>query len=557
MTKKIFRCIFSVSMAVLVAGFVSVTAVLYGYFSRNESDRMKTELLLTASAVEQGGVDYLNSLGNVGCRLTLISNSGEVLFDSEGDTSGMENHMDREEVREAFSGELGEAVRYSSTLTKQTIYYAKLLKTGDVLRISIDSATVTRLIFEGLEPLIFIFVFALVISLVLAKRLSKKIVEPFCNLDLDRPLENNAYDELSPLLTHIEHQHEKIRLQRDELKKRKNEFYTVIENMNEGLVLLSGDDTILSINPAAEKIFGCSDAVGKNFIDAERDLRILNLLEEAKNEKSAKKQLDISGREYQFNITRVESSDGSFGLVILMFDVTESVFAERRRREFTANVSHELKSPLQTIMGSAELIENGMVKADDVGTFAGKIRSESERLVRLIDDIIRLSRLDEGEALESTKIDLFEAAKVEAETVAPAAKKKNVTVTVQGEPVTVNGVYRLVHEIIYNLCDNAVKYNKDGGSVTVSVEPDPGGGAVLSVSDTGIGIPKEDINRVFERFYRVDKSRSRSVGGTGLGLSIVKHAAEYMGASVSLKSETGIGTEVKIVFPGEAEKQPE
>ena len=240
-----------------------------------------------------------------------------------------------------------------------------------------------------------------------------------------------------------------------------------------------------------------------------------------------------------------------------MFDVTESVFAERRRREFTANVSHELKSPLQTIMGSAELIENGMVKADDVGAFAGKIRSESERLVRLIDDIIRLSRLDEGEALESTKIDLFEAAKVEAEAVAPAAKNKNVTVTVQGGPVTVNGVYRLVHEIIYNLCDNAVKYNKDGGSVTVSVEPDPGGGAVLSVSDTGIGIPKEDINRVFERFYRVDKSRSRSVGGTGLGLSIVKHAAEYMGASVSLKSESGIGTEVKIVFPGEAEKQPE
>ncbi|MGN1048613.1 MAG: ATP-binding protein [Eubacteriales bacterium] len=549
MTKKIFRSVFLVAMAVLLACFVFILGVLYEYFSSEQEKQLTTQLDLTAAAVEQSGIKYLESLGDTDCRLTLISHDGTVLYDSEGDAVGMENHAEREEVKEAFESGSGKSSRFSSTLTEKTLYYAKLLSDGTVLRISTSQATVALLVIGLLQPLSFILIFALVLSVVLAYRLSKKIVEPLNNLDFDRPLENNAYDELSPLLAHMEFQRGQIKAQEAELESRQSEFYAVIENMNEGLVLLGRTDEILSINPAASEFFGAEDCKGKNFLEVERDHEIYKAVQRAGEKGHGELQVSRRGREYQLSMSRIGEAGDSRGTVILVFDITEKIFAERNRREFTANVSHELKTPLQSIMGSAELIENGMVKEEDMPRFVGHIHSEAKRLVTLIEDIIRLSQLDEGETLPTETVDLDALVSEEIKTLSDAAREKNVSVKADITPVKINGVRQLLHEIVYNLCDNAIKYNVSGGSVTVTVKPiGENSGAMISVADTGIGIPAEHRQRVFERFYRVDKSHSKETGGTGLGLSIVKHAVQYMGGRITLESEVGKGTTITVTF---------
>lgn len=560
MTKKIFHSIFVVAMAILLACLVMIIGVLYDYFLAVQKNQLKTELALAAEGVEDSGIEYLEGLMEDSCRLTWIASDGEVIYDSVENVENMENHAQREEVKEALKTGVGESSRYSATLTAQTIYCAKLISDGTVLRVSVSHATVPTLIFGMLQPLIVILILALILSSLLAHRLSEKIVEPLSALDLEKPLENNTYDELSPVLTHIERQHRQIARQMHELDRSRNEFEAVTQNMNEGLVLISNNGEILSVNPAAVSFFsgikpssaeffereqGC---VGRDFLSLDRSRETGELLEKAYKEGRGEIRVSRRGLEYQLNASRIEADGKPTGIVLLIFDVTDKVFAERNRREFTANVSHELKTPLQSIMGSAELIENGLVKSEDMPQFIGRIRSEASRLVTLIEDIIRLSQLDENTSLPWEDVDLYEMAESVSKSLGTVADKRGVKITVDGEKTVSHGVRQLYNEIIYNLCENAVKYNKDGGEVKVAVH-ETDCGAELTVEDTGIGIPPEHQSRVFERFYRVDKSHSKETGGTGLGLSIVKHAVAYMGGEIDLKSEVGEGTRISVFFP--------
>ncbi len=402
-----------------------------------------------------------------------------------------------------------------------------------------------------LPPFCAMLIVAAVLAIILAGRMSKRIVGPLNDIDLDCPLENEVYEELSPLLTRIERQHRQISEQLDELRRRQDEFATVTGSMSEGLILLNDKGFILSIYPAAMRLFGTNaGCAGCDMLAVNRSLEMQRLLSDALAGKRSEEALSLGGGEFQVNASPVLSKGEVRGVCILTFDVTEKQRAEQQRREFSANVSHELKTPLQSIMGSAELIENGLVQPADLGRFAGRIRQESARLVMLIDDIIRLSRLDEGEELPKEDIGLKAVADEVVCALSEEAAKKNVSLTVGGEDLHIMGVRRLVYEIVYNLCENAVKYNVDGGSVRVGVSQGDNE-TILAVSDTGIGIPPEAQGRVFERFYRVDKSHSKETGGTGLGLSIVKHAAVSCGARIELQSKVGEGTTIKICFPRE------
>ncbi len=549
MTKKIFRSIFIVAMVAFLACLALIMGVLYSYYGSVQENQLAAELSFAAQGVEQNGLAYLTGLRGKDNRLTWVAADGKVLFDSQTDAKEMENHAEREEIKKALKNGTGESARYSSTLTEQTVYYAKRLSDGSVLRISISRFTMLALGISMLQPMCIILVVALVLSGALAHSLSKRIVKPLEAVNLDKPMENDTYEELVPILTRLEQQHRQIRYQREELRERKNEFLAVISNMNEGLVLLGENETILSINPAAASFFGTDrDYIGKNFISLERNRAIGKMISSA--EKSGRGELAISrgGREYQLSASRVENGGKISGVVILIFDITEKIFAERNRREFTANVSHELKTPLQSIMGSAELMQNGLVKPDDLPQFARRIRSEAARLVTLIEDIIRLSQLDEQPDFMIEEVDLSSLVREEINTLQLAADDKRVTLAFEGESVTVKGVRQLLHEVIYNLLDNAIKYNLDGGSVTVSVKAE-NEAVCLTVADTGIGIPSEYQTRIFERFYRVDKSHSKQIGGTGLGLSIVKHAVQYMNGKIDLKSESGVGTTITVTLP--------
>lgn len=550
MTQRIFRSIFVVAMSVLLACLVLVFGALYRHFGVMQESQLKAELSLAAKAVEDSGTAYLEKLDMDSGRLTWIAADGSVLFDSEGNAQNMENHGNREEVKEALHQGEGESSRFSSTLTEETLYYAQRLSDGTVLRISVRRMTPVTLLFGMIQPILMIFIAALILSALLARRMAKNIVDPLNALDLEQPLENDAYDELSPLLTHMEQQHRQIDWQKEELAERKKEFYAVVRNMKEGLVLLSEKKVVLSMNPAAALFFQTEDdPIGKEFLAIERNREIGKKLELAEAEGHSELTVSRNGREYQMDMSRIKANDSVSGIVILVFDITEKAFAEQNRREFTANVSHELKTPLQTIMGSTELLENGLVKAEDVPRFIGRIRSEASRLVALIDDIIRLSQLDERKELLLEDVDLYELAKQDIDRLLPVAREKQVALCLEGRPAVVKGVRQMLHEVVYNLCDNAIKYNVEGGSVNVKVDV-KGKNAVLEVSDTGIGIPAEHQERVFERFYRVDKSHSKETGGTGLGLSIVKHAVQHMDGKIDMKSEPGKGTVVTIRLCG-------
>ena len=547
MTKKIFHSIFIVALAVLFACLTLIMGVLFHYFRGVQKDQLRTELNLAAAAVEMNGTTYLETLKNQDSRLTWISSDGTVLFDSQGNAAAMENHAQREEIIEALSTGRGESIRYSTTLTEETLYYAKQLSDGSVLRTSVSYASIPLLLLELLQPVLIVFLLALILSGILANRISKKIVAPLNAIDLDEPLENSAYDELSPLLTHIDKQQKKIAAQKKELSDRQTEFYTVIENMDEGLVLLTENRIILSINPAAAAFFNTQDTVGRDLIEIERSQEIEKMLQTTEETGSGTLKISRNGREYQLHANSIQSDRKQSGIVILIFDITEKVFAERNRQEFTANVSHELKTPLHSIMGSAELLENGLVKAEDVPRFVGHIHAEASRLMTLIEDIIRLSQLDEGVEPEAEEVDLFALASDEVQALLPAAQEKNVTISVEGTHAMMTGVHQLLHEIIYNLCDNAIQYNVPGGFVKVQISQTENG-SVIAVEDSGIGIPPEHQNRIFERFYRVDKSHSKETGGTGLGLSIVKHAVQYMGGTIHLESKPDAGTTMTITF---------
>ena len=549
MTKKIFQSILLVAGCVLLASLLIIMGFLYDYFGGVEENQLRDELSLAAAAVEDGGTDYLSQLTAGRYRLTWIAADGSVLYDTKTDAESLENHASRAEVSQALTTGTGESTRYSSTLMEKTMYYAQRLADGTVLRISISRATVGMIAVGMIQPLLIVLIVALILSGLLARRLSRRIVDPLNSLDLEHPLDNDAYEELSPLLKRIHRQHVEIQTQLRELRERTDEFTQITGSMREGLVLLDEHGSILSINAAAQALFGAdAQCVGRDFLTIERSHEISAAIQAAVADGHSEVRAERAGRVYQFDISRI-TSDGKFlGTVILAFDITEQEFAERNRREFTANVSHELKTPLQGIIGSAELIENGMVKPDDLPRFVGHIHAEAARLVTLIDDIIRLSQLDEGDAMPTEPVDLLAVSQEAAENLQDAAAARGVTVGVTGQPAVIPGVRRLIYEIVYNLCDNAIKYNRDGGRVDVTVAADADGSSI-TVADTGIGIAPEHQGRVFERFYRVDKSHSKASGGTGLGLSIVKHAMQLHHGRIELESTPGTGTTVRAVFP--------
>ncbi|MGN1036342.1 MAG: sensor histidine kinase [Ruminococcus sp.] len=548
MTKRIFRAVCITSVTVLFASIILIMGVLYEYFNEMRKNQIKSELSLAKNAVEAEGISYLEKLEKSDYRLTWIDKSGNILFDSQSNSENMENHLEREEVKKAFETGAGESERYSSTLTEKMIYCAELLDDGTVLRISASQLTVLTLFLGIVQPIAIVFVVALVISFFFASRISKRIVEPLNSIDLNNPLENDAYDEISPFLSRIANQQKQIKLQENELNQRKNEFLAITSNMNEGLVLLGKNKKIISLNPSAESFFTSeSNCTGKSFIEIERSSEIIHSLEKAELNDTSEVQINRNGRIFQLNISCIRDTGELSGFVILIFDVTEKIDSENRRREFTANVSHELKSPLQSIMGSAELIETGIVKKEDMPKFIGNIRSEATRLLTLINDIIKLSQLDEGTVLHEQEFDLYSLIQENIDILKDSAEKKNISLSLKGESINIKSIRPLVSEIIYNLIDNAIKYNVEKGKVNITVSEDDKG-IYFSVADTGIGIPPEYQERVFERFYRVDKSHSKETGGTGLGLSIVKHAVQDIGADIRLESISGKGTVVTVIL---------
>lgn len=555
MTKKIFQSIIIVAATVLLASLTIILGVFYEYFGNIQKGQLTDELNLASVSVIKDGVDYLEQLQSDHYRLTWIDTDGTVLYDTETGNEELENHKDRAEVKTAFERGIGESTRYSATLMEKTRYYAKRLEDGTVLRISAKYATTGLLVLGMLQPIIFIIIGALLLSGVLASRLSKRIVEPLNNLDLERPLENETYEEISPLLNRINRQSSEISKQLRRLEEKTDEFNQITESMKEGLVLLDNKGIVLSINPAARNIFGSDTqgAVGHDFLRLDRSRTLSAAIEKTFEEGHSEIRIERMGREYQLDISRIESAGKVLGAVMLAFDITEQEYAERNRREFTANVSHELKTPLQGIIGSADLIETGMVKPEDMPRFIGHIRKEATRLVALIEDIIRLSQLDEGNELPCEEFDLMDIAEEVEQNLESAAGARDITFSLSGRNAIMHGVRRLMYEIVYNLCDNAIKYNLPGGKVEIMVDRKDEE-AVLCVKDNGIGIAPEHQDRVFERFYRVDKSHSKSSGGTGLGLSIVKHAVQYHHGKLELKSEIGKGTEITVHFPIEKQE---
>ena len=544
MTSKIFRSTVFVAVVVLLCSLGIVMGVLYSHFTQVQVQQLKNELSLAVTGTEQYGNAFLENVEADRFRITWIDLDGTVLFDTQADQTVMENHADREEIQEAFETGRGSAVRTSATLTEQTFYEAQKLKDGTVLRISTNQESAWSLMIGMLWPVILIAALAIALSSILARRMAKKIVEPLNKLDLEQPLKNDVYEEISPLLHRIHRQHRQIAEQMEKLRYKAEEFQQITSHMQEGLVLLDGEGTILSINPFAMALFETdADCIGKGFLQIDRDSAMRSAVNDALDKGRGYARLRRNGRDYQFDLSRIQSDGAVIGVVVLAFDITERLNSEQMRREFSANVSHELKTPLQGIIGSAELLESGMVKAEDEARFVGHIRKEASRLVSLIEDIIRLSQLDEGVALPTEDVDLLLIAEEVKAILEKSAAEKNVSINISGNGFAVQGVRRMLQEIIYNLCDNAIKYNVPGGSVEIHVE-----NKKLTVCDTGIGIPAEHKDRIFERFYRVDKSHSKASGGTGLGLSIVKHAVQYHKANIELDSTPGKGTTISILF---------
>ncbi len=551
MTKKIFHSILLVACTVLLACYLVILTSLNDYFTSLRKSQLKTQLSFASTAVEDEGIEYLKNLENGEYRLTLIDTDGTVLYDTNADAAAMENHSDRREVQEAFLSDYGESHRYSRTLTEQTYYFAKKLSDDRVLRISTSQVTIVSLLLGMLQPLLVITFLAILLSVFLAKRASRNLVKPLNNLDLNDPLSNDVYEELSPLLRHMAQQNKQIALQMDELSRSQNEFNAITSNMSEGLIVLNKDGVVVSLNTAARKIFEAEeDSIGKDFLTIDRTPEISRAIKETLSGKKQELEYEKNGRNYDLCINQIVEKDEVIGVLLLAIDNTEKIQAEQNRREFTANVSHELKTPLQSIIGSADLIESGLVKPEDMPRFIGHIKTDAARLVSLVSDIIRLSQLDENTEMNRETVDALSVAKEALEMVDPIAESRNISLTIKGEPAPLTSVHKLLYDIIYNLCDNAVKYNKEGGFVKVDVKT-AGDKVQVAVSDNGVGIAPADQSRVFERFYRVDKSHSRESGGTGLGLSIVKHAVAYLKGSISLESTLGKGTTITVSFPAE------
>ena len=553
MRKKIFTNMCLLAAVTIVLTSLLVTVVYYGSSNTRMRAEVREEARFLRGAVELAGEDYLRTVENTPNRITLIDQDGTVLFDNQADPSQMENHANREEFREATTGGAGEAVRVSTTLSEQTFYYSVKLQNGQVLRIASTTDSVFAAVLSMLPWVIGIAVLVAAVTVLFSNFLTKKIVAPINRLDLDRnPEENTIYDELSPLLGKIHRQNQVISQQMRSLKEKQEEFTSITENMSEGFLVLDRNTDILSYNTSALKLLGADATSAESHESAltlNRSSGFRAAVDGALAGTRSEQLIRQGGRCCQVMANPVFRDGEVEGAVVVILDITEREERENLRREFTANVSHELKTPLTSISGFAEIIQNGIVKPEDIPRFAGNIYMESQRLISLVDDILNLSRLDEnGAQLEWEDFDLSALCRDVASRLKPAAKNNGVIITTVGEKAVINGVKSIVDEMVFNLVDNAVKYNKHNGRVTVNVENLPQG-VTLTVTDTGIGIPQADVDRVFERFYRVDKSHSKEIGGTGLGLSIVKHGAAFHNAKVTLQSTEGQGTTVRLVFP--------
>lgn len=550
MTKRIFYSICLVALTVILASIILIMGVMYGYFSNVQQDQLRMQTSLAAQGVTNEGIGYFRNFEVKDYRITWIDTDGTVLYDSESNSAEMENHLEREEVMEAISTGYGESKRYSATLTERSLYSAQLLSDGTILRLSISQNSILMLLFGMVQPICMIFAVALILSVMLAIRISRKIVKPLNMIDLDNPLSNEGYDELSPFLRRIDSQQKQLRWQEVELHQKQNELDTIIGSMNEGMILLNQKGKIISINPAARELLDAQpDCVGADMLSLSRNLALQEVLSKALQGEAGERIVDLRGESYQVDANPIISENVLKGAALFFFNVTEKEKIEQLRREFTANVSHELKTPLHTIAGSAELLANGMVGQSDMMDFYRRILGESQRMIHLVEDIIRLSRLDEGaDDMKREKTDLYALAEDAVRALSAEAERANIVITLDGEPAVIYGIPQLLQSTVFNLCDNAVKYNHPDGSVTVRVR-DQKDCVSLSVADTGIGISPEHQERIFERFYRVDKSRSKELGGTGLGLSIVKHAAKLHNATIELHSDIDRGTTITVVFP--------
>ncbi len=547
MTSKIFRSVFFTSVLTLLASLVLVLGVLFGAFENQIEKELKSEAGYIAYTIENGDMDFFNRFSDSGKRVTLIDPNGEVIADTEVDAGKMDNHSDREEVKEALKDGSGTNVRYSKTLTEKTVYYAQRLSNGTVLRVSTTQYTIITIILGLLQPLIFVLVIAMALSLFLSSKVSKRLVKPINSIDLDNPENCDTYDELSPLLHKIINQNRTIARQIEKARQVQEEFRLITENMSEGFLVIDKNTKILSYNSAALKLLDAEKAED-NVLTLNRTGGFIDAVTTALDGRRAENAMLHGDRTYNLIANPVFNSGEVIGAVIVIIDVTETAKREAMRREFTANVSHELKTPLTSISGFAELMKAGGIPEETVVDFSTSIYTEAQRLITLVTDIIKISELDEkSDRHDWEKVNLYELSRDVIKRLKISAEKKNVSFTLNGGDAEVYGVRQILDEMVYNLCDNAIKYNKEGGRVSVSVK-DSDKGVTLSVSDTGIGIPQTQQSRIFERFYRVDKSRSKAEGGTGLGLSIVKHGAIYHNAEISVESEIGKGTKMTILF---------
>lgn len=550
MNKKIFRSSLIVSLLAVFACIVFVIGILFQYFENQLKKELKNEATYVAVAIKTQGIEYLNNFGEQNeKRITLIDPNGTVIADTIVDEENMENHSDREEVQMAIKYGTGTSIRYSKTLTEKDIYYAEKLEDGNILRVSTRQYTVFAIIFDILQPIIAVVTLTFIMTLVASIRVSKSIVKPINHLDLEHPENNDAYEELSPLLSKIASQKKTIESQLRAAKKQQEEFKLITENMSEGLVVIDNNLQILTYNTAALKLLDINDQVDGNVLSMNRTKSFREVIEKSLSGTRAESDLNVNDRAYSVIASPVFEDGNIIGAIIVILDISENVSREQMRREFTSNVSHELKTPLTSISGFAEMMMNGNMSKAEVMDFSKSIYDEAQRLISLVLDILKISELDEKSSdYVFEDVDLLSLSEDIGKRLEPEASKRNIRIYVDGTSVKINGVKKVLDEIIYNLCDNAIKYNVENGKVDIMIESTEKT-AKVTVKDTGIGIPKMYQDRIFERFYRIDKARSKAIGGTGLGLSIVKHGAKIHNANIDLQSDVNVGTTVKIEFP--------
>lgn len=548
MTKKIFRTTLSASLGIVLVTILMIMGFLYNYFNRIQREQLRTQTALASQGISFEGKDYFENLKTSNVRITWVDNNGQVLYDTQSDAKHMKNHANRQEIKEAIKSGYGESTRWSATLTEKSIYAAQRLNNGTIVRLSVAQQTIFYLLLGMMSPLAIIILLAIILSVLIARYIAKKVSEPLNNIDLDHPLSNDSYEEITPLLRRLDSHQAKIQHQKLLLQKRQKEFDTIISKIKEGMILLDDQARIVSINAEALKLFQINDDWhGRFMMEVSRDLTLKDLIDQGLKGKKKEANIDIENNHYRVLVRPTTDNNRVTGLVVLLFDVTDQLQMEQLQREFTANVSHELKTPLHVISGYSELLANQMVPNEEVPQFAAKIHKESERLVKLVEDIINLSHLDEQEKLPQETVNLYDLTQKVLEGLQAKADKKHIQINFNGEEAILRGNPVLLNSLVYNLCDNAITYNHEKGQVNVTLKNSPDT-ITLEVSDTGLGIAEKDKKRIFERFYRVDKSRSKIVGGTGLGLSIVKSALDFHNGSIKVDSHLGQGTTMTVLL---------